>query len=45
MVECYAMDERYWFGFREIPESETAFERMDAQVLYTAIATDTLIED
>ena len=45
IIEAYSIDGRYWWAFREIPEAEIAAARMDAQVTYTALVTDTLLED
>lgn len=45
VIECYSIDDRYWFAFREIPESEMAQAKTDAQVLFTALMTDTLLEE
>ncbi len=45
VIECASVDGRYWFGLREIPEDEIATSRVDAQVMYTALMTDTLLEE
>ena len=39
--ECYSDDDRYWFTF--IPVSSES--KLEAQVFYTAMMTDTLMEE
>lgn len=42
--ECASVDGRYWFWLGEIPEAELEATRTDAQVMYTALMTDTLLD-
>ena len=47
IIECAPApgDTRYWFAIADIPVSEIERDRMDAQVMYTALMTDTLMEE
>ena len=45
VVECASVDGRYWFALVETSEEALAQEKMDAQVLFTALMTDTLLEE
>lgn len=45
IIDCASVDGRYWFALREMPEAELAQDKTDAQVLYTALMTDTLLEE
>lgn len=45
IIECASVDGRYWFGLREIPEEELEADKAEAQMLYTALMTDTLLEE
>ena len=45
IIECASIDDKYWFSLREITEEELAREKLDAQVTFTALCTDTLLED
>ena len=45
IIECFSPDDSYCFGLREIPQDELSSDRMKAQALYTALITDTLLED
>lgn len=39
--ECASSDGRYWFTFA----TATEYDKLQSQVLYTALMTDTLIEE
>lgn len=43
--ECYSVDGRYWFGFLEIPAETIKAMENEAQTYYTAMMTDTLLEE
>lgn len=43
--EVYSDDGKYRFGIREIPADVIAQEKADAQIMYTALMTDTLLEE
>lgn len=45
IIEAASVDDRYWFTIRDIPNEELTREKADAQITYTAIMTDTLLED
>lgn len=45
IIEAYAVDDNYWFGIAEIPAAQLEKEKTDAQIMYTALITDTLLED
>ena len=45
VIECASVDGRYWFSFIEISADELEKEKTDAQVMYTALMTDTLLEE
>ena len=45
IIEAASTDGRYWSVLREIPQSELEREKMDSQILFTAVMTDTLIEE
>lgn len=45
IIEAASIDGRYWFTIRDVPETELAREKADAQITYTAIMTDSLLED
>lgn len=45
IIEAASTDGRYWFVLREIPQNELEREKMDSQILFTAVMTDTLIEE
>lgn len=44
LIQVKQYDNEWWFILRDIPEAELKAASMDAQVLYTAIVTDTLLE-
>ena len=41
ILECASVDSRYWFTFT----FTSAYEKLEAQVMYTAAMTDTLMEE
>lgn len=45
LIECASVDGRYWFSFAEISAAELEKEKTDAQIIYTALMTDTLLEE
>jgi len=45
LVEPFSNDGRYWFSFIEVSDEEISREKTDAQVMYTALMTDTLIKE
>lgn len=45
VIECASVDGRYWFSFLETSEEELEKEKIDAQIMYTALMTDTLLEE
>ena len=45
IVEAYSDDGKYRFGIREISPDIIAQEKADAQIMYTALMTDTLIKE
>lgn len=45
LVDVFPLDDRYWFGLREIPQEQIEKERTDAQIMYTALMTDTLLDE
>ena len=44
VTECASIDGRYWFTFVEMPEA-TQLDMVEAQALYTALMTDTLLPE
>ena len=40
IIKCASIDERFWFAFREIPETERAARQMQANIEYIAMMTD-----
>ena len=40
VVECAAIDNRYWFSFIEIPENIRKAAQMEANIEYIAIMSD-----
>lgn len=45
IIECASVDSRYWFGMRELSAEELAKATSEAQILYTALMTDTLLTE
>lgn len=45
VVEAYSDDGKYRFGIREVSADAIAQEKADAQIMYTALMTDTLLEE
>ena len=45
IVEAYSDDDKYRFIISEIPADIIAQEKADAQIMYTALMTDTLLEE
>ena len=45
IIECAGTDDRYWFSIVEISATELEKEKTDAQIMYTALMTDTLLEE
>ena len=45
IAEAYSDDGKYRFGIREVSPEVIAQERADAQIMYTALMTDTLLEE
>lgn len=45
IIDCASVDGKYWFVMVETPQSEIEKEKADAQLMYTALMTDTLIEE
>ena len=45
IAEAYSDDGKYRFGIKEIPANIIAQEKTDAQIIYTALMTDTLLEE
>lgn len=41
ILKCAAVDNRYWFTFT----FTSAYEKLEAQIMYTAAMTDTLMEE
>ena len=41
VTECASVDGKYWFVF----QTSTAMDKLQAQVMYTALETDTLLEE
>lgn len=39
--ECASVDGRYWFSF----VTATEFDKLESQVMFTALMTDTLLEE
>lgn len=44
IIECASIDGRYWFTFREVPESERKAKQMQANIEYVAMMTDVDLE-
>ena len=44
IVDAASVDGRYWFTIIEISEAEAREASRDAQIMYTALMTDTLME-
>ena len=44
-AECASVDGRFWFGFIEQSQEDMTQEKRDAQILFKALMTDTLIEE
>lgn len=42
VIEPFSTD-RYWFAFNKIPAHVIAQEKTDAQIMYTALMTNTLL--
>lgn len=40
IIKCASVDGRFWFAFREIPETERAARQMQANIEYIAMMTD-----
>lgn len=40
VIECASVDGRYWFGLREVPESERIQRQMQANIEYIAMMAD-----
>ena len=45
IIECASVDNRYWFSFREVPETERATRQMQANIEYIAMMTDINLEE
>ena len=45
IIEAYSDDGKYRFGIREVSSDVITREKTDAQIMYTALMTDTLIEE
>ena len=45
VIECVSIDERFWFAFREIPESERAARQMQANIEYIAMMAEIDLEE
>jgi hypothetical protein len=45
LIQVKQYGSEWWFVLRDISEEELKAASMDAQVLYTAIVTDTLLEE
>ena len=45
IVECASVDNRYWFTFREIPESERIARQTQANIEYVAMMADIDLEE
>lgn len=45
IIECASVDNRYWFSFREVPETERATRQMQANIEYIAMMTDVDLEE
>ncbi|MCR5777251.1 MAG: hypothetical protein K6G84_07550 [Lachnospiraceae bacterium] len=44
LQECASVDGRYWFTILDVPEEVINTKNREAQVMYTALMTDTLME-
>lgn len=45
IVKCASIDGRYWFGIREVPESERIQKQMQANIEYIAMMADVDLEE
>lgn len=45
IIECASVDGRYWFSFREVPETERAARQMQANIEYIAMMTEVDLEE
>lgn len=45
IIECASVDSRYWFSFREVPETERTTRQMQANIEYIAMMTDVDLEE
>lgn len=45
IIESASIDGRFWFAFREIPETERAARQMQANIEYIAMMTDVDLEE
>lgn len=45
IIECASVDGRYWFSFREVPESERAAKQMQANIEYIAMMAGVDLEE
>lgn len=45
IIECASVDGRYWFSFREVPETERAARQMQANIEYIAMMSDIDLEE
>ncbi len=44
IVDAASVDGRYWFTIIEISEAEAREAKREAQIMYTALMTDTIME-
>lgn len=44
IIECASVDARYWFGIREVPESERKQKQMQANIDYVAMMSGVDLE-
>lgn len=44
IIECASIDGRYWFGIREVPESERIQKQMQANIDYVAMMSGVDLE-
>ena len=45
IIECASVDNRYWFSFREVPETERAARQVQANIEYIAMMADIDLEE
>jgi len=45
IIECASVDGRYWFSFREVPETERAARQMQANIEYIAMMAEINLEE